>query len=1078
MKRLLMLLLLFVASKSLLAQAQTVKGTVLDDSTGLPVSGVTVLVVGSTMGTQTDKDGLFSITIPANAKKRQLEISSLGYTSQYITIGINAGAVTVRLNRSHNSLDDVVVIGYGTSRRKDLTGAIASLSGKELEKIPVANAAEALTGRIPGVQVTTVDGQPGAEIVIRVRGGGSVTQDNSPLFIVDGFPVSSINDIAPTDIESFDVLKDASASAIYGARGANGVIIVTTKRAKAGKTTIAYNGFAQLRAFPRKLDVLSPYEFVLAQYEYARLRSQSEVDNFQKYFGVYDDLELYKAQKGTNWQDELFGDPPTSTQHNISVAGGTDKTKINLSFTNNKDEGLMTGSSYERNYLSFKLNHEISKALKLDVGARYSKATTMGAGTSGTSSVRVGDAITTRPVNGLADQIVLDEVSNDLGDEYEQFLRSLISPTKLAEQDYRKRVNNTLNLSAALTWTILKGLSYRTDFNIDRVQEETRRYYGPLTGESRNVGGNLPLGEITDVDRDGYRWSNTLTYNFKLRKDHSFTAMVGHEMMDGNGLSKFMRAKYFAESLSPDKLFSNMALGTIDRMSTSDLYGQALMSFFSRVNYSYKGKYLLSATFRADGSSLFDEQNQWGYFPSVSAAWRLSEEDFMKDIGFITDLKLRASYGQAGNNRIAIGLWKKTYAISDLRTIGFSDVANPYYVFASSLLPNPSLKWETTITRNLGLDFTLFGNNVTGTLDLYWNTTKDLLVQEPIPQLTGFSAQMINIGQTSNKGIELGLNATLVNKKDFTLNAVFNIGANNSKIDALGAADRLSINSNWAGTDLKAQDDYRAIVGQTVGLMYGYVTDGFYTSDDFASYNPATNTYTLAKGVANSSSVLGGISLRPGVLKLKNLGGDSLITADQDRQIIGNAMPKFSGGFGLNAAYKGFDASLFFNFVYGNDVYNTGKIGFNMLYRSTYGNMLNTMNSINRFKYIDANGTLVTDLQQLAELNKDAKIWSPFSMGTASPVFHSYAVEDGSFLRLNNITLGYSLPKKMISKIAMQRFRVYATVYNAFLWTSYSGYDPEVSATRNSGYQALTPGVDYSGYPKSRTYTVGVNVTF
>lgn len=1078
MKRLLMLLLLFVASKSLLAQTQTVKGTVLDDSTGLPLPGVTVLVAGSTTGTQTDKDGAFSLIIPATARKRQLDVSSLGYTSQTVHVNNIAQPITVRLKRSQSALDDVVVIGYGTSRRKDLTGAVGSLSGKDLERIPVANPAEALTGRIPGVQVTTVDGQPGAEIVIRVRGGGSVTQDNSPLFIVDGFPVDNINDIAPTDIESFDVLKDASASAIYGARGANGVVIVTTKKAKAGKTSIAYNGFAQLRAFPRKLDVLSPYEFVLAQYEYARLRSQAEVEAFQKLFGVYDDLELYKAQKGTDWQEELFGDPPTSTQHNISVAGGTDKTKMNLGFTNNKDEGLMTGSSYERNYLSFKLNHEVSKALKLDAGIRYSKATTLGAGTAGTSSVRVGDAITTRPVNGLADQIVLDEVSNDLGDEYEQFLRSLVSPPKLAEQDYRRRVNNTLNLSAALTWNIWRGLSYRSEFNIDRTQEETRRYYGPLTGESRNVGGNLPLGEITDLSRNGYRWANTLTYTFKYKANHSFTAMAGHEMMDGNGISKFMRAKYFAESLSPDKLFSNMALGTIDRMSTSDLYGQALMSFFGRVNYSYKGKYLLSATFRADGSSLFAEQNQWGYFPSVSAAWRLSEENFMKDISFITDLKVRASYGEAGNNRIAIDLWKKSYAISDVRTIGFGDVANPYYVFGSTLLPNPSLKWETTVTRNLGLDFTLFGNKVTGAMDLYWNTTKDLLVQEPIPQLTGFTSQMINIGQTSNKGIELGLNATLINKSEFTLNAVVSFGTNTSKIDALGAADRLSLNSNWASTDLKAQDDYRVIVGQTVGLMYGYVTDGFYTPDDFTSYNPANNTYTLRKGVANASSVLGGISLRPGVLKLKNLGGDSLITADQDRQIIGNAMPKFSGGFGLNAAYKGFDASLFFNFVYGNDVYNTGKISFNMLYRTTYGNMLNTMNSSNRFKYIDANGALVTDLQQLAELNKDATIWSPFSMGTASPVFHSYAVEDGSFLRLNNITIGYSLPKNLISKIAMQRLRVYATVYNAFLWTSYSGYDPEVSATRNSGYQALTPGVDYSGYPKSRTYTVGVNVTF
>ncbi|WP_315817304.1 SusC/RagA family TonB-linked outer membrane protein [Paraflavitalea speifideaquila] len=469
------------------------------------------------------------------------------------------------------------------------------------------------------------------------------------------------------------------------------------------------------------------------------------------------------------------------------------------------------------------------------------------------------------------------------------------------------------------------------------------------------------------------------------------------------------------------------------------------------MNYAYKGKYLAALTFRADGSSLFAEQNQWGYFPSVSVAWRVSEEDFMQSLGFIDDLKIRASYGEAGNNRIDLDRWKTTYMISDVRTIGFADVANPYYVFASSELPNPSLKWETTITRNMGLDFSLFANRVTGSLDVYWNTTKGLLVKEPIPQLTGYTSQMINIGQTSNKGIELGLNANLITKKDFTLSAVLNFGTNTSRIDALGAANMLTLNSNWASTDLKAQDDYRVIVGQTVGLMYGFVTDGFYTSDDFQSYNPATNTYTLKDKVANVGALMGGLSLRPGLLRLKDLNGDGVITADKDRQVIGNAMPKFSGGFGLNATFKGIDASVFFNYVYGNDVYNTGKISLNMLYRNSYGNMLNTMNSNDRYKYINANGALVTDLQQLAELNKDAKIWSPFSMGTASPVFHSWAVEDGSFLRLNNITVGYSLPKQLISKIGMQRFRVYATVYNAFLWTKYTGYDPEVSATRNSG---------------------------
>ena len=1069
-------LLLVGVLASALAQSRKITGKVMDGTTGNGLPDVSVVVSGATAGVQTDPVGNFTITtnVQGNVK---LVFSYVGYTTQTLTVSGDA-PVSVVLEKSANSLDDVVVIGYGTAKRKDLTGAISSLSGKELERIPLSSAAEALTGRLPGVQVTTTDGAPGAEIVIRVRGGGSITQDNSPLFIVDGFPVPDINDIAPTDIESIDVLKDASASAIYGARGANGVVIITTKRAKAGKSVVSYNGFYQLRAFPRKLDVLSPYEFTLAQYEYARLRSQAEVDNFQKYFGVYDDLELYKAQKGTNWQDELFGDPPASQQHNVSVTGGNDKTKVSLSYTNNKDEGLMVGSSYERHYLNFKLNHDISKSLKFDFSTRYSNATTLGAGTSGGSSVRVGDAITTRPVNGIADQIdISDLVDGATDDLYEEFLRSLINPIELTKQDYRRRISNVLNLNGGLTWNIMKGLSFRSELSLNRNAEENRRFWGPLTGESRNVGGNLPLGETSDILRTGYRLANTLTYNFNVGDDHRFTVLAGSELLDEDGSSKGMRSKFFAENITPDKLFDNMGLGTVDRIESSDKYGYALQSYFGRVNYTLNGKYIFAVSLRADGSSLFSEQNRWSYFPAVSAAWRVSDENFLKDVAFVTDLKLRASYGEAGNNRIPINLWKSEYSISNNRTIGFNDAQNAYYQ-AGTMLPNPSLKWETTITRNVGLDFSLFNSRINGSLDAYWNTTKDLLISEPVPPDAGYLTQMINIGQTSNKGIELALNGMLVNKKDFTLGASFNIGFNRSKIDNLGNNPSASYNSNWAGTDLKTQDDYRVNVGQTVGLMYGFVTDGWYTTDDFASYDAATNRYTLKGGVPDPGGFMGGISLRPGLLKLKDLDGDGFITADKDRQIIGVAQPKFSGGFGLNSTYKGFDGSVFFNYVYGNDVYNAGKISFNMYYRNSYGNMLNTMNSDSRYKYIDGAGNLVTSLEGLAELNKNAKIWTPFSMGNASPVFHSYAVEDGSFLRLNNVTLGYSLPRNLISKLSMQRFRVYATVYNAFLWTKYSGYDPEVSATRSSGYSALTPGVDFSGYPKSRTYTAGVNITF
>jgi TonB-linked SusC/RagA family outer membrane protein len=1067
MKQFFSLFMLCMCCTIAFAQNRQIKGKVTDE-TGAGLAGVSVLLSGANSGVQTDANGNFSIAAPGTGAVT-LTISYSGYKSQTIKTDGKL-ELSISLEKDVTALEDVVVIGYGTIKRKDLTGTVSSIGSAELSKIPVASAAEAITGRLPGVQVTTTDGAPGAEIVIRVRGGGSVTQDNSPLYIVDGFPVNSINDIAPADIATIDILKDAATSAIYGARGANGVVIITTKSAKAGKTTISFNSFGTARTLPRTLDVLSPYEFVLANYEYARIQNQSAVDNFIKFFGVYEDLELYKYQKGTNWQKELFGKPVYSQQHNLSITGGTSKTKFSLSATNNTDQGLIKGSGYMRNYVNFKLNHEVSKALRFDYATRFVHTVIDGAGSSGSSSFRIGDAITTRPVNGLADIFTLDPTGTD--DDYEQFLKSLINPSKLIAQDYRKRLNYTFNTNLAATWNILPALSYRTEFSLDLGFGQNKRYYGPLTGESRNVGGNLPLGELTNSNSNGYRWTNTVNYKKEIGK-HDFTFLAGQEINVLNrGFSEFNRAKFFAENIQPEKMFANMTLGTQDRHTTTVFAGEKIASFFGRVTYQFDSRYLLTLTARADGSTKFAPGKQWGLFPAAAFAWRVSQEDFMSDVKFVNDLKVRLSYGQAGNNRIPNDLWRVQFAPTDFR------VANPYYGYASSLLPNPDIKWETTITRNAGLDFTLFKQRLSGSFDVYWNTTKDLLVESDIPQITGFSKQQRNIGQTSNRGIELGLTGTIVQAKNFQLNGTFNIGINKSKIDKLDGVNEKPFSSNWAGTDLKTQDDYRVYVGQTIGLMYGYVTDGMYSVSDFDSYNPITRTYVLKAGVPNIGSFLGGVTgVRPGVMKLKDLNGDGVITA-ADRQVIGSALPKHTGGFGLSAVFKGFDLSANFNWVVGNDIYNTGKISFNQFYRTSYGNMLNTVNSDNRFKYIDAAGNLVTDLTELGKLNANAKMWSPFSFGTAVPVFHSWAVEDGSFLRLNNLSLGYSLPKNVTTALHMTKVRVYATVYNAFIWTKYSGYDPEVSSTRSDGYSQLTPGVDYSAYPKSRNYTLGINVTF
>ncbi len=1064
------------------AQDIQISGSVTDAATKEPLPGVNIIIEGSQSGSVTDMNGKYQISV--SSEDAVLVFSSIGFNTERINVN-GQSEINVVMVPDIKTLDEVVVIGYGTARRGDLAGAISSINSKALKDAPVSSTAEAITGRLPGVQILTTDGSPDAEVVIRVRGGGSVTQDNSPLFIVDGFPVKNINDIPPTDIASIDVLKDASSSAIYGARGANGVIIITTKNAQSGKTVVSYNGYVQKRYLPKELNVLSPYEFVLAQYEYNLLRGETDLNKFTKYFGVYDDLELYKYQKGTDWQNELFGRPNYSQYHNISITGGTDKTKSRLSFTNNNDQGILVGSGYQRTNIDFKLNHEISKSLKLDLNARFTNTDVDGAGTSGTASLRIGDGITTRPVNGIADFIELNP--GDAGNDYEEFIRSLTNPKQLAADDYRKKIDKTLNMNAAIDWNIMNDLVYRTEFGVDYNFEDKKRAYGPLTSESKNNGGNLPIGEITSTNEQDFRWVNTLSLNRMIGELHSVNFMVGHEMIINKESTEKFRARDFPASIEPARLLDNMASGIPETQKTFIKPDEKWISFFGRANYIYANKYILNTTLRADASNKFATGNHWGFFPAIALAWRISEENFMKGMDFISNLKVRTSYGQAGNDRIPEDSFRPIFQIETKNPPGFGNTNQPYYVPAFDInnpgdiiLPNPDLIWETTVTRNVGLDFGLLNRRISGAVDLYWNTTKNLLVKSDIPSYLGYKYQWRNIGQTSNKGIEFQLNGTIIEKHDFTLSASFNIGFNRNKIDKLDGVDEKAFNSDWTGTDLVNQDDYRVIIGETVGLIYGYVSDGFYSVDDFESYDEATGNYVLKAGQPNDEGILGSPigGLRPGMLKLKNLGGDSTITSLDDRTIIGNANPLHSGGFNINASYKGFDLSLFFNWKYGNDVYNTGKIEFNMYHRTLFGNMLNTMNSENRFMYIDANGEEVTDLAELGELNKNATIWTPFSSGNAKPLLSSYAIEDGSFLRLNNVTLGYSLPGSLISKIRMTQFRFYFTVYNAWLWTKYTGYDPDVTTTRKSEYPLLTPGVDYSAYPRSRSFTLGVNITF
>ncbi|UII27155.1 SusC/RagA family TonB-linked outer membrane protein [Fulvivirga maritima] len=954
----------------------------------------------------------------------------------------------------------------------------------------MASAAEAITGRLPGVRVQTTDGSPDAEIVIRVRGGGSITQDNTPLYVVDGFIMESIRDIPPTDIASIDVLKDAAATAIYGASAANGVIIINTKKPKAGRLSINYNGFAKFNTFPkdREYDVLSPYDYVMANYERAKLRSEQDVENFEKYYGKYDDLELYKQKKATDWQDELFGDTQFSQYHNLSLNGGTEKTKLSLSLTNNDEEGLISGSGYTRNSLNFKLGQEISRRLNFDFGARVTYTQVNGAGTSGSSQLRVKDAVLARPVNGVADELDLDLNQIDANDDYQSFLLSLINPTELAEQDWRKRSDKNYAFNAGIEWNVIDGLTFNTVLNGTTKFREDLRFYGPLTSRAQQEGSGLPIGMKTDRENWNYRWYNTVNYDFSNLGRHKLNVLVGHEINGAGGKGESITREEYRVSITPEELFANMQLGEGDVFhDTQEFLEVSKFSLFGRVNYQFNNKYLLTATIRRDASSRFLKDNRVGVFPAVALGWKINEESFMSNVSFVDQLKLRVSYGEIGNDNVNADATRLLFSPNTNNGPGFGNEYGIYYSPSSDILYNPFIIWETTVSRNLGVDFSLFKARVTGSIDAYYNSTTDLLLDKAIAPNSGFETQWDNIGETSNKGIEMGIEGYIIDKSDFSISANINFGLNRTTIEKLDGTNERFFQSNWASTDLKDRNDYLLRVGESIGLIYGYVNDGMYTVDDFAGYDEATGQYTLKEGVPNSGATLGvgTDGLRPGYMKIRDISGDGKITSE-DRKVIGNALPKAQGGFGFNARYKGFDASVFFNWSYGNDIYNTGKIEFNQMYRTTYGNMLSTMNSNDRFTYIDVDGAytgtpgeVVTDLEQLREMNQGKTMWSGNnSFGTATAVLTDWGIEDGSFIRLNNLTIGYTLPVSLVSKYKLTQFRIYATGYNLALWTNYSGYDPEVSTSRSSTYQLLTPGVDYSSYPRSRSYTVGVNITF
>ena len=1051
-------------------QAQTVKVNV-KDSNGEEVIGASVIEKGTRNGGVTDFDGNFTIKLTG---KNPIVISYIGMKT--LTIDPKGKtALNVVLEDDNTTLNDIVVIGYGSVKKKDLTGSVATVNSETLQAVPVANASEALTGKMAGVQVMTTEGSPDADVKIRVRGGGSITQSNDPLYIVDGFPVESISDIPANDIEDITVLKDASSTAIYGSRGANGVILVTTKSGKEGKVKVSYNAYYSWKEIAKTYDVLDTYEFAKWQYEYAMLYANGDANKISHYtekFGNYQDMDLYKGFDGNDWQDITYGRTGHTFNHNININGGSDNVKYAFSYAHMNDKAIMWGSSFKRDNLSLKLNTKPTKKTTFDLQARYANTSILGGGANEAAGaydtdrrLRYAVLYTPLPMKGI-----------DGTDELEG--SSFYDPITTAKDNDQKKQRRNLNLAGAFGWEVYKNLKLKTEFGYDTYDEYAQRFWGLSAYYIKNVpkGENSGKPAIRNVDtmRHRFRNTNTISYDFKdlFGKDskHSLNLLAGHEYVVTKKHTITDEVHGFPTDYDSSTAWRLTAQGnpyTIEDFYSAD---DKLLSWFGRANYNFEDKYLISATFRADGSSKFGESNRWGYFPSAAIAWRITSEKFMEGTkSWLDDLKLRFSYGTAGNNNIPVGQLVQEYSP---KATSWVNGINTYWA-PSKTMANPDLKWETTITRNLGLDFTLFGGKVNGNIEGYLNTTKDLLIAFPTSG-SGYDNQYRNLGKTQNKGFEVSLTYHIVNKKDWGIDLTANIGYNKNEIKELGIND-YDTNSNWASTEIG--NDYRVAVGHAVGEIIGFVNDGRYEASDFESYNPITKEFKLKEGVANGSSIMGNI--RPGTMKIKDVSGpegtpDGVID-DNDITLIGNVNPDFVGGFNLNAHAYGFDLSASFNYSIGNKAYNANKIEYTSATYTKfnqYRNLSTDMASGKRWTYINEAGEFVTDLAQLAAMNQNTSMWTPYMQHF---VLTDWAIEDASFLRLNTLSLGYTIPATLTKRAGINSLRFYVTAYNVFTITGYSGSDPEADCIRKTN---LTPNVDYSGYPRSRQLVVGLNLNF
>ena len=1070
-----LMILLACCPMSLLAQDKKLTGVVRDAMD--VVIGASVTVKGNpSIGTITDMDGKFQLSVPANAK--ELVVSFVGYDNAVVSIA-GKSHFDITLKESSVMLEEVVAIGYAKVKRKDLTAATSSVGSKELAMAPVTTAAQALSGKAAGVNVITQSGAPGADIQITVRGGTSITQSTAPLYIVDGFQMENgLQNIDINDIETIDVMKDASATAIYGSAGANGVILITTKSGKSGKTEVSYNGFVSFSNLGKKLDLLDVEDYVKYQYEFQLLRDKQDtwaglfggdINSGDFFSGVYGRIaNQYGNRQGIDWQDEVFGSTGVTHNHNVNINGGTEKTKFMLSYNNISEDGIMDRHDLTKNSIRAKINHELWKGVRLDFATSLQQTKVTGGGSLGGTLKQT----ILQPVTGGVRWTNEELLGSDLADTFSSLYggdnydanNPILNNNAITNEKYTRLAT----VNAGIEFDLYKNLTWRTAASY-QWQQVRQDYWDD--GSTRTAQSNQsPYGYGYRNNSEKYKWqlTNTLNYAFDLQDDHHFNVLLGQETVYTESTKLNNEYRKFSDG---NFGLNDVSMGTPTTW-TSGKSKQGKVSLFGRLSWNWKDRYLVNATLRADGSSKFAKGNQWGYFPSASAAWRLSEEKFMENLrDYVQNLKLRVGYGVAGNDNIDDNMYATSYGSGHYGINGADYIT---YV-PGSTLGNKNLKWEKTSTVNVGLDFTVLSNRLNVSVDWYNNQSDNLLIKNKIPTSTGYSTQYQNLGSIRNRGVEVVINSTNIRSKDFTWTMDFNIAFNRSKV--------LSIYGNSETNnfiqDYESRMGFKIEEGKPLGQFYGLIYDGIYTTDEFDQL--ADGSYRLKEGIAylkgsNRNAV------KPGDAKYKPTAGETdkngcPVWSVNDRTVIGNAAPDFTGGINNTFTYKGFDLSIFMNFVVGNDVFNMSTQRFIGPYLPNQ-NTLAKMN--NRFTLIDPQtGKECTNLARLAELNPgqygNSMMWNISTNNkTAISDHSSYYLEDGSYLRLNTITLGYTLPKRLVRQAKLSNARVYCTLNNIHTFTDYTGYDPEVSASSS----ALTPGIDNSSYPRSKSWVVGVNLTF